>query len=267
MQKQKKIVDASANRILNCVPSQGVEEDWKMSTALNAGVLASPRALPTSKDLREAWWKIGDQKDTGSCVGWAAADSVVRWHLVKNGRLDQDELLSVRYIWMAAKETDTFTSRPTTFIESDGTSLKAALDIARKYGVVIDELLPFDTGKLYKDSVSTFYATASNRRISSYFNLGTDLDDWRQWLHLKGPILTRLNVDDTWDNATKAKGVLRTYHPQTTRGGHAVALVGYTSTRFIVRNSWGLAWGDQGFAYATNAYAKAAFDEAYGIIL
>ncbi len=43
------------------------------------------------------------------------------------------------------------------------------------------------------------------------------------------------------------------------------ALVGYTPDRFIVRNSWGTSWGDQGFAYASVAYAQAAFTEAYGV--
>jgi hypothetical protein len=44
---------------------------------------------------------------------------------------------------MAAKETDVFTSYPSTFIELEGTSLKAALDIARKFGLVTDAVLPF----------------------------------------------------------------------------------------------------------------------------
>ncbi len=49
--------------------------------------------------------------------------------------------------------------------------------------------------------------------------------------------------------------------------GHAVALVGYTPGGFIVRNSWGVNWGDGGFGYATNDYAQNAFDEAYGVIV
>ena len=55
------------------------------------------------------------------------------------------------------------------------------------------------------------------------------------------------------------------YQPDTTRGGHAVAIVGYKRDRFIVRNSWGPGWGDKGFAYASLNYAQAAFTEAYGI--
>lgn len=252
--------------VLNCIPSRDTERDWTFGDAAGSGILTAA-SIPPSKDLRESWWKVGSQGSTGSCVGWASADSVLRWHLVKANRLRQSELLSMRYVWMASKETDIFVSRPTTFIESDGTSLKAALDICRNFGVVLDTVLPFASGTLYQGSTNSFYALAAQRKIASYFNLGRNLRDWRTWLANNGPILTRLDVDATWDNATANRGKLDTYQPLTARGGHAVAIVGYTPDRFIVRNSWGTTWGDQGFAYASNAYAADAFTEAYGVSL
>ncbi len=36
-------------------------------------------------------------------------------------KITEKELLSVRFTWMASKETDIFNSRPTTFIELAGT--------------------------------------------------------------------------------------------------------------------------------------------------
>jgi uncharacterized protein YvpB len=167
---------------------------------------------------------------------------------------------------MAAKETDQVMLRPTTFIEVEGTSLKAALDVSRKYGAVRDRDLPFATGRLYKGNAKTFYVLASRFRISRYVNLGLRLREWRNWLANEGPILIRLDVDDTWRDARSTKGVLEEYHP-TTDAGHAVALVGYDEDRFIVRNSWGRNWGDQGFGYASTAYAQTAFTEAYGVNL
>jgi hypothetical protein len=254
-------------RILNCIPSRETQNDWTMATAQEAAAVAAP-PIPASKDLQESWWKIGDQGATGSCVGWATADSVLRWHFVKAGRLTKTDLLSPRFIWMAAKETDEFITRPTTFIELDGTSLKAALDIARKFGVVRDRELPFKTGQLYQGDAKTFYAIAAQLKIASYFNLGQNLADWRAWLAVQGPILTRLDIDATWDNAKATKGKLDVYKPNTARGGHAVALVGYTPDYFIVRNSWGVdAWGDKGFGYASPKYAQAAFTEAYGVTI
>lgn len=252
-------------RILNVLPSKDTDQDWRFENASEAGVLGAPAAIPATKDLREDWWEINNQGSTGSCVGWATADSVLRWVFVKAGLIEKDDLLSPRFIWMAAKETDEFITRPTTFIEEDGTSLKAALNIARKYGIVLDSILPFKTGQLYPNPAKTFYAIAAKLKITSYFNLGNNLGNWRTWLATMGPILTRLNVDSSWDSATLNNGVLDVYQPATTRGGHAVALVGYTATDFIVRNSWGTNWGDKGYAYASWSYAQPAFTEAYGV--
>jgi hypothetical protein len=262
--KEAKAVTPAGLRILNCVPSTETENDWRIDNATAAGMLGVT-PVPASKDLREKWWAINDQGSTGSCVGWATADSLLRWHFVKAGRLSAKQMLSPRFIWMAAKETDEFTTQPTTFIETDGTSLKAALDIARRYGSVEDKVLPFGTGKLYPDEAATFYAIASLLKIASYINLGRNLANWRRWLATKGPILTRLDCDNNWMNARSTSGRLDVYDAMSAQGGHAVALVGYDQNQFVVRNSWGTPWGDKGFAYASNAYAAAAFTEAYGV--
>ena len=260
--------------ILNCLPSPKPEKNWTLATAAAAGITARSTtrsaAAAANIDLREAWWGVGDQGNSGSCVGWGTADGVLRWHFVKAGRLTKTERLSPRYIWMASKETDQYTTRPTSFIESDGTWLTAALGIAQKFGAVTDKVLPFKLGgasQMYTGTANTFYALASQRRIASYFNLGRDLTKWRDWLATKGPILTRLDVDQAFMGATSTKGKLDTYTPNAGIGGHCVALVGYVNGPFIVRNSWGAGWGDKGFAYAADGYAQPAFTEAFGVVL
>ena len=121
--------------------------------------------------------------------------------------------------------------------------------------------------QMYTGSANTFYALAAQRRIASYFNLGRNLSAWRNWLATKGPILTRLDVDDAFMQATATKGKLDTYTANSGLGGHCVALVGYVNGRFIVRNSWGTGWGDKGFAHAADSYAQPAFTEAFGVVL
>jgi C1A family cysteine protease len=261
---------AAIKRICNLVPSKGIESDWQFRDAVSSGALRAVAAPPASVDLRQSWWTIGDQGQTGSCVGWATAEGVMRYHMVAANRLGKNEQLSPRYVWMASKETDQYTQRPETFIEEAGTSLKAAVDICRKYGVVTMALLPFDISTLmHTGPENTFFATAAQRKIAAYFNLQKDLNNWKNWLAMHGPILAGLSVDQTWDNATATHGNLDTFYPNTVRGGHAVAVVGYTATgRFILRNSWSTTWGDRGFGYASAAYiAGAFFDESYGVTL
>ena len=249
------------HRILNCLPSPNAEADWRFEQATAAGTVAKTGPIPPSIDLRDAWWAVNDQGATGSCVGQATADGVCRWHFVKANRLPADELLSVRYVWMAAKETDGYHDTPSTFLEADGTSLKAALDVARNYGVVTVQELPF-TGALYPGDPKTFFAIAATRKITSYYRL--EVSEWKSWLAANGPIITRLDVDPTWDNAGATQGNLDTYTGPG-RGGHAVTVVGYTPDRFIIRNSWGTTWGDAGFGYASMSYAVNAFTESYGV--
>ena len=237
---------------------------------MNAGVLGAAGPLPRSVDLREDWWAINTQENTGSCVGWATADGVVRWHMVKAGRLAKSKMLSPRHVWMASKETDTIRNRPESFIEEAGTTLKAALDIARKHGVALEEDLPFHVAtQMYAGPGATFYARCARRKIASYFNLELNLTNWKTWLAEQGPILAALLVDSGWDGASANAGKVDTFDPATVRGGHAVAIVGYrTDGRFIVRNSWDTTWGDQGFAYVKPSYVrKAFFAESYGVSL
>jgi C1A family cysteine protease len=215
---------------------------------------------------------VGDQRNTGSCVGWATADALLRWHFVTAGRLAKTKKLAPRFTWMASKETDQFNGYPTTVVESAGTFLKGALDVSRKFGAVPETTLPFSPEHLYQGDELSFNALAAQFKISSYFNLSPTptndgLANWRSWIASHGPILVRLDVEATWDNATATHGKLDVYQPATRRGGHAVALVGYTTDRFIVRNSWGTAWGDKGFGYASLAYSRSAFTEAYGVTL
>jgi Papain family cysteine protease len=253
-------------RILNVLPSKDTATDWTLESAVDAGVLAAA-ALPAKVDLREDWWEIGNQEQTGSCVGWACADGVLRWHLVQAGKLQPGEHLSVRQVWMASKETDEI-DVPASFLEAYGTTLKGALKVVRDYGVVPDSVLPFDSPQFFTGDPNAFYTLAAQRRIASYHTLGAAGRNWREWLANSGPILTRLDCDDAWFDAKQTDGELTDYVLPPRPAGHAVSIVGYTADHFIVRNSWGTEdWGDKGFAYASNAYAAAAFTEAYGVLL
>ncbi len=260
----------SNKRILNCISSRETENDWRLKKAKTDGVISVKPKIPLSVDLRDnTWWKIKNQGTSGSCVGWAATDSLLRWHFTKKRKIKKEEDLSVRFIWMSAKEMDEFSKKPTACIDDSGTSIKTALSVARRFGVVKEEVLPFH-GEATKLGEDKFFKLAAKLKIKSYYNLipkkGNKLDDFKLWLAHHGPILTCLDCDKSW-NKIKNNGFLEKYFPKTIDGGHAVSIVGYTPTHFIIRNSWGTDWGDKGYAYASYEYAQAAFNEAYGITI
>jgi hypothetical protein len=64
------------------------------------------------------------------------------------------------------KPTNSLPGRKT-IIEGAGTSLKAALDILRRYGAVPETLLPFHIQtNMYLGDENVFYATAATRKIA-----------------------------------------------------------------------------------------------------
>ena len=83
--------------------SKARTDDFDAAKAHADGAV-SAAALPDSVDLRRPWHTVPDQGKTASCVGWAVADSVLRWHLVEAGQLEPTEPLSARHVWMAAME-------------------------------------------------------------------------------------------------------------------------------------------------------------------
>lgn len=264
-------------RVLNCAPSKVRDE------SLDPIYRTHPRddEFPERVDLRRAWWKIGDQRETGSCVGWAVADSALRWHFVEAGKLQQEKHLSVRFLWMAAKETDNDTREPTTFLDRAETKIQAALDIVKIFGIVDEDTLPFFPTEMYGEDVAKFYENASKFKIVDYKSLMVPKQRGRmnsnifcKWLaedkkYGGGPVIVRMGTDTAFVEANKNNPVIEKYDywSAADRGNHCAAIVGYyregAQTFFILRNSWGKEWGDDGYAYLSNEYLEEAVQEAW----
>jgi hypothetical protein len=263
---------AGATRRFTVEASPARERDWP---ARKDGRLKERRP-PRRLDLREdrPWYSVRNQGQTGSCVGWALADSVMRWQLVEGGRLQPHQSLSARFIWMASKEyraqrmlLDEW--QPSTFLEEAPTTAKDALEVARRYGAVTDRTLPW-SGPLHRGPVDDFFSRAAELRIRAFHSL--DHDDfgererqWRQWLHQHGPVLLVVEVDRTFVAARKAAAI-DAFRPRRTPYLHACALVGYDESGFILRNSWGRRWADGGDARVTPRWLAAGAQESYGVV-
>jgi hypothetical protein len=125
---------------------------------------------------------------------------------------------------------------------------------------------------------------ASVRKVQSIVDLGVWLGDWSSWLHAYGPIVVRMVVDRVkYAKVTPENPYLEDYEPGhafdgelTTRyASHDVVVVGYVSVEddnprrrdsFIVMNSYGKGWGENGFAYISVPEAQKSFRAGYGLL-
>lgn len=270
--------EVAGGRIVNVRPSPARQDDHTPEAAVANGHLREVDP-PRQVDLRAPWYRVGDQGKTGSCVGWALADSVMWRQLVRKGRLAEEDRLSPRFMWMAAKEMRAKLSaarggdadwQPTTFLEQGFTDVKSALDVARFYGAALEEDLRWQ-GDLYPGEIDHFYRSAARRKITHYYRLdppdeppGVWFGHWRRWIDQHGPVLVVVGVDRHF---AAGPDLLAEFDADSATFHHAAALTGYGPGGFLVRCSWGPGWGDDGYAVATQEYLGEGTLESYGVVV
>src|SRR4029077_5015537 len=112
------------------------------------------------------------------------------------------------------------------------------------------------------------YKDALHDRAVSYSRLTQSLSQLKGCLASGYPFVFGFTVYDSFESAPVAhSGVVpMPAAGESVLGGHAVLAVGYDDTqqRFIVRNSWGTAWGMKGYftipyAYLPDCHLSRAF--------
>ena len=236
-------------------------------------------------NLGAAGFKIRDQGRNASCVGHAVAD------LVERQRRAYFDPPSARFLWQAAKEMDA-DARPTTMIAGAGTSLRAGLDVVRRFGYATESELPTSNNELFQGSLVDFYETIGRRRASRIVNLGAGSKAWLAWLHQGRPIVAALRVGDNFLR-TGNDMIIKPDPVDEDSFSHAVLLMGYrfvdgrggtvrtllenlreesrttdedVPVEYLVRNSAGRGWGDQGYAWMPQTALCAQAHEGYGLL-
>ncbi len=91
--------------------------------------------------------------------------------------------------------------------------------------------------------------------VTSYYAVGNFVDDIKEAL-LDGPVYASMSVVDRFYDYIS--GCFR-WEDEIT-GGHAIVIVGWDNTQcdgegaWIIKNSWGVAWGQDGFGYVEYGY-------------
>ncbi len=136
-------------------------------------------------------------------------------------------------------------------VETDsGAQIRDGIKVVASIGACMEDLWPYNIASFTKKPNAAAYQCAAQHKIVLYRRLTQGLDDMKSSLASGIPFVFGFSVYESFESDRVAKtGIL--YLPQEHEslvGGHAVLAVGYDDRqkRFLVRNSWGADWGQNG---------------------
>lgn len=180
-----------------------------------------PETLDYRKDLPDAW----NQGVDGPCSSYSAA-AIKTWHEVMD--VDLKEPLSPYFVYNLRSN----------YPES-GMYPRDTMNILKKYGISKEKSFKKSKMKRFDDIPKEVLDEAYNFRIKGYAKVNT-IDGLKKSLYKNGPAYIAMPVfhgdHNFWKPKFKGKML----------GGHALVVVGYNKDGFILRNSWGTNWANNG---------------------
>ena len=206
--------------------------------------------LPKKVDLRPYMTAIEDQGQLGSCTANATVGAVEYLFKTKaNVELDASRL----FVYYNAREIEG------TEDEDSGSAICDAVESLQKIGICSEDHWPYDVNMAFTRPDDTCYEAANEVRISDVKKIKVQLDEFKKVLAEGKPIIFGMALFDSFDRQRKKGFVPMPSKNETARAehsGHAMLCVGYSDVDevFIVRNSWGNDWGDNGYCYIPYKY-------------
>lgn len=207
--------------------------------------------LPPKVDLRPFMTPVENQGGSNSCVANAVAGAYE--YLVKRHRGDDAYDVSRLFIYFNARKRSGIEH------EDQGSMIADAIDSLREEGACAEETWPYDESVVNEEPSPEAYDEASQFLVEDMQHVPTALDAWRAALAEGYPVIFGMSLFQSFDKHRKPGLVPMPSARESSReshGGHAMLCVGYSDPDklFIVRNSWGPDWGDQGYCYIPYGY-------------
>ena len=231
------------------------------SYALQRMKLEAPPRLPEKTDLRGVWMpEPYDQGQLGSCTANAIGAALAYEHLKESLGPLMPSRLFIYYGERVIEGT----------IQSDaGAQIRDGVKVLATLGAPPEQLWPYDIAKFARKPPEKAYQAAVQHKAVAYFRVDqTKLREMLGCLASGFPFVFGFTVYEGFESAKVVKtGVLdMPKRGERVLGGHAVLAVGYNqkAKRFLVRNSYGSAWGRKGyftmpFDYVLNSDLAADF--------
>jgi C1A family cysteine protease len=205
--------------------------------------------LPSAVDLRPLCPPIEDQGQLGSCTANAIAGAI-EFDQMKE-RLASVFLPSRLFIYYNERVIEG------TVASDSGAQLRDGIKTVASQGVCPESMWPYNIADFAQRPPAACYQAAQAHRAVSYQRLAQSLDQMKGCLASGYPFVLGFTVYESFESQAVAQsGHAPLPAPgEAAVGGHAVVAVGYddASQWFVLRNSWGTAWGMAG--YFTLPYA------------
>ena len=209
---------------------------------LNFGAMGT--AIADTVDLRETGHlpPVYDQGQLGSCTGNGTAAAVEYGLKAQN---KHDFTPSRLFIYYNERVIE-----GTVGVDA-GAEIRDGIKVVATQGVCDEALWPYDISKFTDKPSDAAYNAAKKGIIKQYSRVPVALHNIQNVLTHKVPIVFGCTLYDSFEsNEVAQTGMVPMPSVSENQvGGHCMLMVGYTKTHFIVRNSWGAAWGDQGYCY------------------
>lgn len=236
--------------------SPDVNQTLKASKPLKAAL----KKRPPKADLRQWCSPIEDQGDLNSCTANAGVGLLEYFERRAFGAyLDASRL----FLYKATRNLLGWTG-------DRGAYLRTTMKAMALFGVPPSQVQPYDVEHFDQEPPAFCYAYAQNYKALKYYRLDgsakppdTVLDDVRTHIAAGLPSMFGFTVYSSMPGVGIGTGDIPYPAPgEAWRGGHAVGAVGYDDERkigsdagaLLIRNSWGVRWGEDGYGWLPYRY-------------
>ena len=204
--------------------------------------------LPSNIDLRNKCPPVYDQGDIGSCTAQAlgAAFEI-------NDGITNTFIPSRLFIYYNERHLENSIS------EDSGALLSTGIKTLEQYGVCNESDWPYDISKFKIKPPEKCYKDALSHRAYTVHNINSDINSMKNSLASGYGFVVGISIYESFESQKVTKtGIvpMPNVNSEKCLGGHAVLVVGYSDKdqHWIVRNSWGNKWGDNGYFYLPYLY-------------